>query len=72
MPSEKARLPYETHERLKAGSMANRHLPLFAGEVAVMPLRKRRGRVLRMVIELAVISAALCVGLAFLAVWAAA
>jgi len=34
MPSERPNLPYETHERLRQGLRANRHLALVGYEVA--------------------------------------
>lgn len=41
MPSELAKQPYETHQRLLNGPQANTHMPLVGNEVAYLPMPSR-------------------------------
>jgi hypothetical protein len=59
MPSEIARMPYETHERLRSGAGSNRHLPIIGYEVAELPRRSASKAFLSIAGIAAVVGAAL-------------
>jgi hypothetical protein len=60
MPTDKPRLPRDTHARLVAGPDANRHMPIVGLEVAEYRQdRARVGSIIRAGLELSVLIASL-------------